>query len=92
MQASSNWTLALQNLNALFNIISKPVKLTAPQSVHSATLYKRSTSSRWQVRFKLPSGNWHSASTRHTNLDLAKSAGIEVQHQILSQLAAGESI
>jgi len=92
MQASSNWTLALQNLNALFNTASKPVELTASQADHTATLYKRPTSSRWQVRFKLPSGNWHSASTGQSNLDLAKTAVIEVQHQILSQLAAGESI
>lgn len=82
----------MRNLNSLFNTPSQPVEITAPQADHIATLYKRPTSSRWQVRFKLPSGAWHTASTGQSNLEAAKSAGIEVQHQVLSQLASGESI
>ena len=82
----------MQNLNALFNILSQPVELTAPQSDQIATLYKRQNSSKWQVRFKLPSGNWHAASTGQTNLDIAKSEGMKVQLQVLSRLASGESI
>jgi len=82
----------LRNINALFNTPSQPVELTASQADHAATLYKRLTSSRWQVRFKLPSGTWHTASTGETSLDTAKSAGIEIQQQVLSQLAAGESL
>ena len=34
-----------------------------------ATLYKRSSSSHWQVRFKLPNGKWHSQSTCCDNKD-----------------------
>jgi integrase len=82
----------LRNLNALFSTPSQPVELTAPQADHTATLYKRPTSGRWQVRFKLPSGAWHTASTGQANFEAAKSVGIEVQQQVLSQLAAGESI
>ena len=82
----------MRNINALFNTPSQPVELTASQADHAATLYKRLTSSRWQVRFKLPSGTWHTASTGETSLDTAKSAGIEIQQQVLSQLAAGESL
>jgi integrase len=82
----------LRNLNSLFNTPSQPVELTAPQTDHTATIYKRPTSSRWQVRFKLPTGNWHTASTGQANLEAAKSAGIQVQQQVFSQLAAGESI
>lgn len=44
------------------------------------------------MRFKLPSGNWHAASTGTTNLADAKPAGIEIQQRVLAQLAAGESI
>jgi hypothetical protein len=61
----------LQNLNTLFNTSSQSVELTAPQSDQIATIYKRQNSSKWQVRFKLPSGNWHAASTGQTNLDIA---------------------
>ncbi len=43
------------------------------------------------MRFKLPSGNWHAASTGTTNLVDAKPAGIEIQQRVLAQLAAGES-
>jgi integrase len=82
----------LRNLNSLFNTSAQPVELTAGQADHAATLYKRPTSSKWQVRFKLPSGNWHAASTGTTNLAEAKPAGIEVQRRVLTQLAAGESI
>lgn len=44
------------------------------------------------MRFKLPSGNWHAASTGTTNLVDAKPAGIEIQQRVLAQLAAGESL
>ena len=55
-------------------------------------LYKRPSSSRWQVRFKLPSGNWHAASTGEINLNQAKPAGLEIQQRVLAHLAGGESI
>ena len=50
------------------------------------------TSSKWQVRFKLPSGNWHAASTGTTNFTDAKPTGIEIQQQVLTQLGARESV
>jgi integrase len=82
----------LRNLNSLFNTSSQPVELTASQADHAATLYKRPTSSNWQVRFKLPSGNWRAASTGTTNLAEAKPAGIKVQQRVLAQLSAEECI
>ena len=48
--------------------------------------------SKWQSRFKLPSDNWHGASTGTTKLTDAKSTGIEIQQQVLTQLGAGESV
>ncbi len=68
------------------------VQVSEVQADQTATLYKRSKSSRWQIRFKLPSGNWHAVSTGQINLDLAKAAGMEIQQRVLDQLAAGESI
>lgn len=44
------------------------------------------------MRFKLPSGNWHAASTGTTNFADAKPAGIEIQQRVLAQLAAGEAV
>lgn len=82
----------MRNLNALFNTSSQPVELTASLLDQTSTLFKRPTSSKWQIRFKLPSGNWHAASTGQANLADAKPAGIEIQQRVLTQLAAGESI
>ena len=82
----------MRNLNALFNVSQQTVQVTEPQADQTATLYKRTQSSKWQVRFKLPTGNWHTASTGEINLNQAKPAGLEIQQRILSQLAAGESI
>jgi integrase len=36
-----------------------------------ATLYKRSSTKHWQVRFKLANGKWHSQSTNTTDKDEA---------------------
>ena len=44
------------------------------------------------MRFKLPSGNWHAASTGEINLNQAKPAGLEIQQRVLAHLAGGESI
>ena len=44
------------------------------------------------MRFKLPSGNWHAASTGTANLAEAKPAGIKVQQRVLAQLSAEECI
>lgn len=82
----------MRNLNSLFNTSPQTVDITEIQADHTVTLYKRSKSSRWQVRFKLPSGNWHALSTGQMNVDLAKTAGMEIQQRVLDQLAAGESI
>ena len=48
--------------------------------------------SKSQSRFKRPSNNWHAASTGTTKLTDAKSTGIEIQQQVLTQLGAGESV
>ena len=37
-----------------------------------ATLYKRSSSSSWQMRFRLTNGKWHSQSTNTDDLEQAK--------------------
>jgi integrase len=37
-----------------------------------ATLYKRSSSSSWQMRFRLTNGKWHSQSTNTADLEQAK--------------------
>lgn len=82
----------MRNLNALFNTSAQPVEVTAPQADQTATLYKRPRSGNWQVRFKLPSGGWHAASTGRADLSSAEHTGIEIQQHVLAQLAAGESI
>ncbi len=92
MRASCNWTLTVRNLNALFNTASQPVELRASQADQTATLFKRPRSSNWQVRFKLPSGGWHAASTGRADLASAKPTALEIQQQVLAQLSAGESI
>ena len=48
--------------------------------------------SKWQARFKLTSDNWHAASTGTTKLTDAKSTGVEIQQQVLTQLGAGEPV
>lgn len=82
----------MQNINFLFNASPQAVAITESQADQAATLYKRPASRNWQVRFKLPTGNWHSASTGQINLDRAKTSGLEIQERFLDQLAAGESI
>lgn len=41
-------------------------------------LHKRENSNRWQVRFKLPSGDWQRSSTKKANLRDAKEAACEL--------------
>ncbi|WP_286226802.1 MULTISPECIES: tyrosine-type recombinase/integrase [unclassified Polynucleobacter] len=55
------------------------------------TLFKRSHSSKWQCRFKLPNGQWHSASTNTDDLVLAQTQAVVIYETIKIKVSAGLS-
>lgn len=54
-----------------------------------ATLYKRSSSSSWQVRFKLANNKWHSQSTYATDKDEAIANAEHIYHSVQIKTEAG---
>ncbi len=54
-------------------------------------LYKRPESARWQARFKLPDGEWHSISTKRTALDEAKRIAADAYDEAKYRFKRGES-
>lgn len=54
-------------------------------------LYKRPESARWQARFKLPDGQWHSISTKRTALDEAKRIAGDAYEDARYRFKRGES-
>lgn len=63
----------MQNLNSLFQTNSLSIPQTIKFHGGKITLFKRPDSHQWQCRFKLPTGQWHQASTGKLNIDEAKS-------------------
>jgi integrase len=82
--------LNLQNLNQLFPSTPKPESMAASDG--QVTLYKRPASDRWQCRFKLATGSWHSASTHTVDLELARQQAGMIHAQAQSQVASGLSV
>mgnify|MGYP006292400177 CR=1 FL=1 len=54
-----------------------------------ATLYKRSSSSSWQVRFKLANNKWHSQSTYATDKDEAIANAEHIYRTVQIKTEAG---
>ena len=67
----------MQNLKQLFSRTSASQTADVIR-LHGdlVTLFKRSGSNQWQCGFKLPNGQWHSASTFQTDLELAKQSAV----------------
>ena len=63
----------MQNLNSLFQTNSLSTPKTIKFHDGKITLFKRPDSHQWQCRFKLPTGQWHQASTGKDSVDAAKS-------------------
>jgi len=81
----------MNNLSFLFAsaaIDEEPIKLLDGD----LTLYKRPMSHQWQCRFKLATGNWHSASTGSDQVAEASTRAIELHHRIHERYASEEAL
>ncbi|NCZ80474.1 MAG: integrase, partial [Burkholderiaceae bacterium] len=56
-----------------------------------ATLYKRSRSTHWQVRFKLSNNKWHCQSTNTTDIEQAKANAMYIYQTVQIKTEAGLS-
>lgn len=56
-----------------------------------ATLYKRSRSTHWQVRFKLANNKWHCQSTNTTDIEQAKANAMYIYQTVKIKTEAGLS-
>ena len=78
---------ALQNLNALFQaappVQPKQIKLLDGE----LSLIKRTSSQQWQCRFKLPTGQWHVATTGTDQVEQAKQQAILIYETIRVRIA-----
>ena len=82
----------MQNLQYFFpQPAAKDSSTTIPLLGGKLTLFKRSHSSNWQCRFKLPNGQWHSASTNTEDLTLAETQAIAIYETIKVKIGAGLS-
>lgn len=80
----------MQNLNSLFQTNSLSTTDTIKCHNGKITLFKRPDSNKWQCRFKLPTGNWHQASTNKTDIEDAKSQAVMIYET--AQINISESI
>jgi len=82
----------LQNLQYLFlNPATQASSKTVALLGGELTLFKRPHSSNWQCRFKLPNGQWHSASTNTEVLTLAETQALAIYETIKVKIDAGLS-
>jgi integrase len=83
----------LQNFQYLFPRISL---LDAPKTIRllqgELTLFKRPKSHQWQCRFKLPNGEWHSASTATEDLDAAQTQAVVIYETVKIKISAGLAV
>ncbi len=56
------------------------------------TLFKRPKSHQWQCRFKLPNGQWHTASTATEDLDIAQTQAIAIYETVKIKIRAGLAV
>jgi integrase len=81
----------MNNLSLLFSTATtetEPIKLLDGD----LTLYKRLTSHKWQCRFKLATGAWHSASTGSDQLAEATTQAISIYETVRVKLASDLAI
>lgn len=77
----------MQNLNQLFSKSSPSQTADAIRLHHDlVSLFKRSDSSQWQCRFKLPNGQWHSMSTQQTDLEPAKQEAVALYERVMAKI------
>lgn len=82
----------MQNLQYFFTrSVTQDSSTTIPLLGGELTLFKRSHSRNWQCRFKLPSGQWHSASTNTEDLAFAETQAIAIYETIKVKIGAGLS-
>jgi integrase len=83
----------LQNFNQLF---SQNTNLESPKTIRllrgELTLFKRPKSHQWQCRFKLPNGQWHTASTATEDLDTAQTQAIAIYETVKIKISAGLAV
>ncbi|QWD74190.1 integrase [Polynucleobacter sp. TSB-Sco08W16] len=80
-------------MSLLQQILHKQIDADAEKRIKlmdgKATLYKRSSSTQWQVRFKLANNKWHSQSTNTANLEEAKANAIYIYQTVQVKTEAG---
>lgn len=77
----------MQNLNQLFSKSSPSQTADAIRLHHDlVSLFKRSDSSQWQCRFKLPNGQWHSMSTQQADLEIAKQEAMALYEGVMAKV------
>ncbi|HAT39471.1 MAG TPA: hypothetical protein DCW35_05735 [Polynucleobacter sp.] len=78
----------MQNLNQLFSNLSacQTADVIRLQG-DLVALFKRPDSGQWQCRFKLPNGQWHSASTFHADLGLATQFAVAIYEWSMAKIA-----
>jgi len=78
----------LQNLNQLFFRSSTSQTADAVRLHYDlVSLFKRSHSSQWQCRFKLPNGRWHSISTGYIDIELAKQEAVALYERVMARIS-----
>ena len=83
----------MQNLQQLFSNSELP---SSPKT-HSLlkgqlTLFRRPNSNNWQCRFKLPTGQWHVASTGSDILDQARQQAIAIHALVQARIQQGLAV
>jgi len=83
----------LQNLQYLFPTNTSQ---DSPKTIRllqgELTLFKRPKSQQWQCRFKLPTGQWHVASTATEDLDVAQTQAISIYETVKIKISAGLAV
>jgi len=82
----------LQNLQYFFTrSVTQDSSTTIPLLGGELTLFKRPHSDNWQCRFKLPNGQWHSASTNTDDSAFAETQAVAIYKTIKAKIGAGLS-
>ena len=56
------------------------------------SLFKRSGSNQWQCRFKLPNAQWHSVSTGHADIEVAKQSAVAIYERSMAKISQDLSL
>lgn len=83
----------MQNFQYLF---PPNTKQDSPKTISllkgELTLFKRPNSRQWQCRFKLPNGQWHTASTGTEDVSLAKTQAISIYETVKVKIGTGLAV